>query len=196
MEFNPRFPGSIHVFSVQAPERVEFQFDYRDDTTALAVSIRLGEVGVLAALQDGGAHEGFADDFVRYQEFPLHPLQFLELSTQFLYKARLQRRGPKFILHDAGDRVVVHQLPLAGLSNAPIYETWNHETYARLLAIHTGFEFERLYHPSGRVISWLNDGFGNVPQFDLIVQPWPASALGDNIDARRMDPNDDSARAG
>lgn len=196
MEFNPRFPGSVQVFRVQAPQKAEFQFDYRDDTTALAVSIRLGDVGLLAALQDGGAQEGFTDHFDRYRAVNLHPLQFLELSAQFLYKARLQLRIPKFILHDAGDRIMVHQLPLAGFSLAPIFETWDHETYARILSAHTGFPFERLYHPSGRVVSWLNDDAGAVPEFDLISQPWPATVLGDEVDARRMEFPESDSRAG
>jgi hypothetical protein len=196
MEFQPKFPGSIQVFRVQSPEPAEFQFDYRDDTTALAVSIRLGEVGILAALQDGGAQDGFSEHFDRYRALPLHPLQFLELTAQFLYKSRLQTRVPKFILHDARDRIVVHQMPLGGLSLAPIFQPWDHEVYARILAMHTGLDFERLYHPSGKVMSWLNDGNGNVPAFDLVAQPWPASVQADNIDARTVELPPDEPPAG
>lgn len=189
MRFDGPPPCSIFTFTLQAPGEPRDQFDFRDSIDGLAVSLRLGNVGILAALQDGGAQRGYADHLAQYQKVELHPLQFIELTAQFFYKCSLFSRTPKFILAATGDHIVVHQLPLGGLSAQPLFDDWDHRRYADVLAFQTGFPVERLYHPSGGVTSWLHGESGDVPVVDLVAQPWPASGLDDNLQASQNKPN-------
>lgn len=185
IEFPFGWPGSLFVFGLQKPDEAEYQFDFKDEVTSLAISLRLGSVGILAALQDGGAMAGFRSDFAKYMAVELHPLQFLELTAQVFYKTRLLNRSPLFTVAETPDQIVVRHMPIGGLSRAPIFAAWDPYTYARMFAALSTFPTEMLFHPPSRVLTWLNDGTGKVPAITLIDQPWPVVGLAEEIDVRR-----------
>jgi hypothetical protein len=84
------FPASIFVYELQEPTEPQRAFNFGDNFRAMTISLQLGRVGILAALQDGGALEiGFGDYLGRYRGLQLHPLQFLELSAMVVYKSLL-----------------------------------------------------------------------------------------------------------
>lgn len=174
MTFQPSVPASIFVFPLQAPTELAAQFDFRDSTQALTMSMRLGNVGVIGALQDGGAQRtGFASHIARYQQHPLHPLQFEELTAKFFYKSSLLTRTPRFLLHGNYEEVTVTQLPLAGISSRPIFDEWDQESYAHALSAFAGVPLEMIYEPPDRVMTWLDSPDGRVQEFSLSEQPWP-----------------------
>jgi len=173
MRFLGFFPASIFVFRLQKPANRKFQFNFRDSPVALALAFQLGSVGIVGALQDGGAQEtGFADYLNRYQRFALHPLQFLELVAHVFYKAALFNRTPKYLTMEGSKALQVIQLPLQGFSARPVYDEWSQEMYARILSFHTGLPLERVYAPPDRVATWLNGPDGEPRYFNLRDQPW------------------------
>jgi hypothetical protein len=66
--FAPRIPASIFVFDVEEIGDIETQWDFADAFNLMLISCRIGKVGIMAALQDGGAQrdwgEGEAVDFI------------------------------------------------------------------------------------------------------------------------------------
>jgi hypothetical protein len=161
-KFQPALPASIFVFKIDTPSDKRFQWDFRDSLHMMTVACRIGEVGLLAALQDGGAQRDSKDVFwKRYQKYRLHPLHFTELSAAFFYSASLVNRVPKFLILESVPVQAV-QNPLQGLSSKPIFDNWDQETFARLLSWMTGLPLEQVFTPPKGVISWLHDSKGRI----------------------------------
>jgi hypothetical protein len=160
--FQAAIPASIFVFKIDAPSDKRFQWDFRDSLHIMTVACRIGEIGLLAALQDGGAQRDSKDVFWRrYQKYKLHPLHFTELTAAFFYSASLVNRVPKFLMFESVPVQVV-QNPLQGLSTKPIFDDWDQETFARFLSGMTGLPLEQVFTPPRGVISWLHDSKGRI----------------------------------
>jgi hypothetical protein len=161
--FEPAIPASIFIFRVTPPRDMGLRWDFRDCFRLMTVACRVGNVGILAALQDGGAQRDSKSVFWRrYQKFDLHPLHFTELSAAFFYSVSLVNRVPGFLTFESNDAVVVAQNPLQGFSLKPIFDDWNQERFARLLSQMIGLPFERIFIPPTGVASWLHDARGRV----------------------------------
>ena len=149
----------------------ERDFDYYDEFLNLTFSIRMGEIGILACLQDNGAQqELFHDYYKRFEGLKLHPRQFDELYAKLLYKASLLNRVPKYMMvQPSGKRqgITVVSTSLQGYSRAPIYNDWNQRTYAKILAWvwgRYGIRFRDIFKKPDMVFSCLfnEDGALNV----------------------------------
>jgi hypothetical protein len=170
-EFKPDIPASIFVFKTKSPKSVRARAAFNDGLEAMTISVRLGEVGILAALQDGGAHRALGwREFQKYQNVALHPIQFANLTAMFFYKATLATRVPKFMSFEQGGKVMVVQMPLGGFSRKPFFDDWDWNIYARVLAQYTDLPVEELLRPDG-VWTWLDDGTGTVP--DITFETFP-----------------------
>lgn len=170
--FEGFFPASIVVLDVKVPEDPRGQFDFSDNPFVFTVAIRMGPVGIIAALHDGGAQEMmFGHVFEQYRSTRWHPLQYTEIATKFLYKASLMNRTPKYINFERDKQIVVTQMPLGGLSSRPLFDEWDQYSYARMLAVRTGYPFDFIYVPPDKVRTWLDDGSENVPDIP-IDEPW------------------------
>lgn len=109
--------GDVQEASVP---HVRAQAAFNDLLGPMTISVRLGSVAFLAALQDGGAQRQLlAGSIEKYQNVDLHPIQFAELTAKFFYKATLATRVPKFISFERQGKVVVTQAPLQGFSTKP-----------------------------------------------------------------------------
>ena len=108
----------------------------------------------------------------KYRSLKLHPLQFLELTAMLFYKTLLMNRVPKYIMTEQQEGLGVFQMPLAGLSSKPMFDTWDNETYTRAFAAISGVPFEHLYVPP-RFRTYLNDESGLPTFLDLASNPWP-----------------------
>lgn len=174
MRFGDAFPASILVYRLQKPSDRRYHFNFRDLPGTLAVAIQLGSVGILAALQDGGSQEkGFGTYLGRYHQFPLHPLQFLELVASFFYKSTLFNRNPKYVTIESTRALEVVQLPLQGFSARPTYDDWDQARYAELLAFHTRIPVDQIFTPPDKVMTWLNGPDGKPRMLDIRRYPWP-----------------------
>jgi len=97
--FKNCFPGSMLIFNLQVSNSKKLQFDLKDDLEHLNLFIRIGEVGIIAALQDAQALEKQSGHyFENNQQYKLHPIQFEELGAKFFCWSSKMNRVPKFII--------------------------------------------------------------------------------------------------
>jgi len=120
--FNNFFPASIYLFKTQKPIELNDQWDFIDNHHTMFISIRMGEIGVLALLQDCEATKELEEHIERHKKIELHPLQFKELSAKILYKGILMNRTPKFINAQFDNYVTTTLMSLQGGSTKPIFE--------------------------------------------------------------------------
>lgn len=157
-------PASVLVLRTQKPKLIEHQFDFRDSPAGMLISLRMGKVGIIAALQDGGALELLG--FPKCRRYALHPIQFQELTAQIFYKTGLLNRTPKFLVAEDSKSVSVIMSPLAGLSTRPIFDDWQQPEYARVLSAMTGISVHELFFPP-RVMSFLRGKDGKLLFIDV-----------------------------
>jgi hypothetical protein len=66
-EFKPEIPASIFIFRTKSPKSVRAQAAFNDALAPMTISVRLGGVGILAALQDGGAQRQLASELANWR---------------------------------------------------------------------------------------------------------------------------------
>ncbi len=148
-------------------------FDYHDEIFTLTFSIRLGDIGIIACLEDNGAQEDLMSDyFKKFKGIKLHPTQFDELVAKVTYKSHLMNRVPKYMTvlpKEKGDKVTVMALPLQGLSNIPIFDDWKQRDYAAYLTFQWqkyGMKFEDIFREPDMVLSNVINEDGTVMILD------------------------------
>ena len=161
-EGKSRIPGSVFIFNLKQYSDPPARFHFRDDINTLTVFMRLGNRGIIA-VADGGAIDIQIGDAIRRDgSIKLHPMQFDEIGAKIFYKAALLNRTPKYITMHIDDTYRVMQMPLAGLSDKPVFDPWNHTIYARYLASFFNTHVERISSPDGSLVStWLYDKDNN-----------------------------------
>lgn len=172
MEFREFFPASIMVFETQQPLEPQLQWDFHDSLQYMFISCRMGNVGILASLMDGGANSYMSHHLDYVKGLKLHPLQFRELVGMVHYKATLFNRTPKYMIVE-GDPIQVIQNPLGGFSTKPIFNDWESETYAHILSQFTGAPLEIIYNPPNHVMTWLRKADGSLNHMPFEQYPWP-----------------------
>jgi len=166
MDFSP---ASILIVSTQEPDDIRLGWDFRDELNTMCIACRMGAVGLVAVLQDGGAQMPLFP-LMKLRRRKLHPIQFTEVIALVTYKAMLFNRTPKYVIVD-GEPKTVMQMPLGGLSGKPLFEDWNQEHYAQILCQITGVSMENLYHPPDQVMTWLRKPDGSNRRFSLTRYP-------------------------
>jgi len=170
MEFHGGFPASMFIFETKEPSEPKARWDFRDNLPNLFLSVRLGRVGIVSVLQDGGAQEDLRTQLEAQWHGPLHPFQYIEVAAMVCYKALLATRTPKYLVVD-GSPVRVVQAPLAGFSSKPLFEQWDATVFARGFAEFAQLPLERLVDTEGRVLTWLRNADGSYR--DLSSDEWP-----------------------
>ena len=158
IEFNDFLPASIFIVKTQTPTKIEMQWDFHDSLELLCISMRIGEVGIVANLQDGGSQYLLRDTLKDFFSIPLHPLQFKELTAKVFYKSYLFNRNPKFMVMESKNKKTVTMLPLQGFSDKPIFDEWNQRDYAQILSYYTKYSLD-IINPKGNdeVGTWIRD---------------------------------------
>jgi hypothetical protein len=176
MKFDGFFPGSIFVHNVKPTPKISAQWDLRDSARDLFVACRMGSVGIIAALNDGGAQrDGFGHVHEAYTSRALHPLQFAELAAVSCDAAMRFARIPKYMIVDQ-QPITVAQLPLRGLSKKPIFNRWNARNFIAVLSAFTLVPIDILHPRRGQIMTWLRDDEGQYPDIDFASHPWPPGA--------------------
>jgi hypothetical protein len=147
-------PGSIFVFQTQKPAEVARQWDLIDNIDTMFLGIRMGEVGFISSLADGGAQGIDRFVFDDFTDLPLHPVQFRELCSLSAYRATLATRNPSYVTIE-GSPAKAYQVPLGGFSLKPLFVGWNDEVFAHYLAGYTGLALEEVYPAPGQVATFL-----------------------------------------
>lgn len=164
-------PGSFFIFRIQKLGSPKYQWDFCDNIETLFIAIRMGEVGVIGLLQDGGAQQYYDDAYRELLDHPLHPVQFRELCAHFSYRSTLATRTPKYFTIEAAPHQT-YQLPLGGLSMKPLFEGWDLATYAKYLSFYTGASYEKVFEPPDKILSFLRDEEGKPIYMDFKKYPF------------------------
>jgi hypothetical protein len=135
------------------------------------IAIRMGKVGVVGVLGDGGAQLIYEDAYRPVYDLPLHPIQFREICAHFSYRSTIATRTPKLITV-SGDPHQVFQLPLGGLSMKPYFEDWDEEEYSKFLSFYTGCPHGIAFAPPDKVMTWLHDPDGSLHYLDFDKYPF------------------------
>jgi hypothetical protein len=156
MEFVPHIPASVFVFETLEPTNPKLRFDYFDLFYGMGLAIRVGKVGIVACLQDGGATKyAFGQQYQELEKFSLHPIQFAEVTARIFYDLSRFNCVPKFMLAEGGGRVQVALSPLGGLSGRPLFVEWSKAEHAKFLARYTRVPLDVVLPEPDTLMSWL-----------------------------------------
>lgn len=130
------FPASIFVFECQVPSAAQKTFDYGDSLYFPFISIRVGNVGIVASLQDWGSmeHEIEIPMFNVARRTTLHPQQWHQIHAMGLYMASLFDRTPSHVTLQRGTNIEIVTLPIAGPPGKPLFREFVLDDYAPVLA--------------------------------------------------------------
>jgi len=130
----------------------------------MTFSIRMGNIGIIACLQDNGAQNDLFQDYYRkLQKIKLHPIQFDELCAKVTYKSSLFNRNPKYmtIMSEKKEEITkVFTFPLQGLSSKPVYDDWIQKEYAKFLASSLkayNIDFDDLFKEPNQVMTFIEE---------------------------------------
>lgn len=130
VEFEGSSPWSVQVFKVDNPGD---EFMYRDEINTLMYSIRLGNLGVVASLQDNGENQHYHRELLtRLNGKTLSLIQFEEVCARFFYSAYLFNRLPEYSVLEAHGTVFIEPMPLH-TDTRPMFDAWQNKTYAQVL---------------------------------------------------------------
>lgn len=120
----------------------ERDFDFRDNTIQKTVSIRMGDVGIIASLQDNNIVRASWDILnPGLDRITLHPLQFSELYARIDYSTSLINRTPKYVSVNSygnNQKTFILPLPMQGFSTKPIFSEWDDDVYGHYLLAYCG----------------------------------------------------------
>jgi hypothetical protein len=162
--FHQPYPWSIFIFKAQTSADRKLNFDFKDNPLALAIALRVNDIGIVGVLQDNGAVKMLEEKSLGIhsaRKVHLHPVQFSEVAAKIFYAASLINRVPKYMNIASSDGTMnIVSLPLGGLSGKPIFEPWNMEHYARVMSWACQIPYEQLYFPGNGMITFLQDEKG------------------------------------
>lgn len=156
MTFSELNPWSIFVFNSQTSGDNDLNFDFRDNLFGLTLGIRIGEISIIAVLQDNGAQaEIFKTDIETLKQLKLHPRQFEEIFSKVTYKQLTLKYVPKFLIEQCGNYNVNIRAMRLGGGSPVIYNEWSNEEFSHILAFHTGVPQDKLFVEPDGVMTYL-----------------------------------------
>ncbi len=124
-------PWSILVVPL---EDTDTPFSFRDEINTMTFSMKLGDFGIIACLQDNGTNKKFHGELLQQIEAKaLSAPQFEELCARFYYSAYLFNRLPEYAILPVEGSIYIDAMPLRGTLNKPLFDHWQHKTYAQVL---------------------------------------------------------------
>lgn len=124
-------PWSIVVVPL---EDRDTSFSFRDEINTLTFSLKLKDFGIIACLQDNGTNKKYHGDLLnQIAGKALSAQQFEELCARFFYSAYLFNRLPEYTIMPVEGSIYIDAMPLKGTTNKPLFDHWQHKTYAQVL---------------------------------------------------------------
>ena len=167
---DPKFsPGSLWIFQCQEPKLIEHRFDLKDDATNGVLAIRLGKVAIVADFLENGVHQEInSEKTKKVSQFPLHPMQFDELTAITIYEAGLlgQKTEISFFENEDGSTTYAVEWWSTVKGNSAM-RPWNPSDYAKVLSFYTGLPYEFVYQPPGKLRTWLHDPDQNLVYWEI-----------------------------
>ena len=132
MEFTGIKPWSIRIVKIRISKDV---FNYKDEPTNLNFSLGMNDFGIVACLQDNGAVGMNQQEIIhKISNKTLHPVQFEELCGRFIYANYLLKTSAEYNIQSTEEKVIVESIPLAGTANKSLFEPWDDNMFAQVLA--------------------------------------------------------------
>ncbi len=161
-EFPSEEPFSVLVANLHTPHQDDLFF-FRDSLEHMTCAIRMGSVGIIIALDDGGLlRETYQHYLDEVDGHPLTPLQFDELYAKCLYQVSLLRTPTTFAIHTVTNGPVIVNMIGRGYVDewvmkdyVPILEQVLSESYPQL-------DTSVLYSSPGLVMTWMYDQAGQL----------------------------------
>lgn len=130
MEFE-KDPWSIEVVKLNYSKDI---FNYKDETKNLNFSLGMNGFGIIACLQDNGENALFHQDLIQQiGETALHPIQFEELWSRFLYSNYLLNNPADYIFTPSEDKIIVKPVFTENKSNS-LFNKWDDKMFGQVLA--------------------------------------------------------------
>ena len=109
-------------------------FSFRDEINTLTFSLKLKDFGIITCLQDNGTNKKFHQEILdNIAGKALSEQQYEELCARFFYSAYLFNRLPEYNVMAVEGSVYIDAMPLKGAFNKPLFDVWQHKTYAQVL---------------------------------------------------------------
>ncbi len=164
-------PFSMAVFKVRYSKDV---FNYRDETNNLNCSLSMNDFGIVACLQDHGINESMQKVLIeKIGSTTLHPAQFEEICSRFIYSNYLLRSYPTYEYVEQNKKVV---LELSEANWPPGFQPWNDEMFAQVLATYWkpwGIPMSQIHQPPNPPISFLyKETSEDLVAFEEIALPY------------------------
>jgi len=174
LQFLNFFPASILILETQEPkDDPTTAWDFSDNPYTMFIGCRMGKVGIVSVLQDGGAQQSLFPQLKEALSLKLHPIQFREVMATVRYKAMLFNRTPKYIItRDSEGDYKAMQNPLQGYNRRPLFDPWDQRKYVEILALMTGLPIEYLFQPPDRVLTWLKRPGDRARKMPIKLYPW------------------------
>lgn len=131
VEFEDFTPWSFVVVPL---EKRDAAFSFRDEINTLTFSLKLKDFGIIACLQDNGTNKRYHQEILdQIGTQPVTEQQFEELCARFFYSAYLFNRLPEYTIMPVEGSIYIDAMPLRGTTNKPLFDVWQHKTYAQVL---------------------------------------------------------------
>ena len=162
MTFNGFTPWSINVVRVNYSQDI---FNYKDETKNINFSLGMNGFGIVACLQDNGENKKLHKDLLgKIGSKTLHPIQFEELWSRFLYSNYLLNTSTDYRFDASREAVVVEVVSLPDEKNLPLFRKWDDKTFSQVLANYWkpwGLTTNDIYSFPNSPISYLEDEYTN-----------------------------------
>ncbi len=134
MVFSGFIPCSLFLVEVN-PAEDELPFEYQDELTTMAFSIKLGSVAIVCSLLDNGIIRKALGRFYKLtQGQQLHPVQLAEFKARVFYAAYIFNVVPEYFERPVkpGDEQLVLDTLIDDVTNE-VFNPWEMQSYAHML---------------------------------------------------------------
>lgn len=152
-------PWSLVVVPIESTKDI---FNYKDETKNINFSLAMKDFGIVMCLQDAGKNLNYHSDLLnKINSKVLHPIQFEELWSRFLYSNYLLYPKPTFAINNIEGKVrVMEETPAEPTRFLP----WEDKMFAQVLSNYWkpwGLEMADIYNFPNSLISYLIDEYTN-----------------------------------
>lgn len=168
VRFNTEFVGnpcSILIFKIEDKLGRNI-YDAQDMLMAQCYFMRMGDIGIVAHLQDGGYQEEFFKETMgEFLHIQLHPIQFQEICARFFYKSCLYLKTPHFIMSLPSEKNNCKMMVITQQAVGDVFQQWHQEELAHHLEFFWkswGFKYQDIYQGNEMVISFLRNEDGSI----------------------------------
>lgn len=173
-------PGSLFIFQSHTYANPRLNFNLKVSLNTLCLSVRAGEVTVMACLQDNGTQIAFFESyFRRFDGITLHPIQLDELFARLSYKAYLM--NPRFHYGLAWPEEAEKDATTFVRLEIPeedrerdAFRPWNEQVYGSVLLAQLspyGMSQVDLQGPNQEIVTFLEEADGRIYEVDAHFNP-------------------------